>query len=148
MKKILMCAALAVAAVNTHAALFVNNNINCDISLDVYASEPGSGATCTHLVWFKLAANSSVAYNNTNAPQLVFNVWRDAALGPSVPLPISASGIWDAASLVQYPGGPEVGRAGACATAFSSTGTWSSCPTYTLTWTSLGGNNVLVEINP
>lgn len=144
-----MCAALAVASITANAGLFVNNNLNCDISLDVYASEPGSGASCTHLVWFKLAANTSVAYNNTNAPQLVLNVWRDAALGPLVPLPISANGIWDAASLVQYPGGPEVGRSGACAPGTFSSGYWTgTCPTYTLNWTSLGGNNVLIDINP
>ncbi len=146
MKKILMCAALAVATINANAALFVNNNLACDISLDVYASEPGSGATCTHYVWFKVPAGTSVAYNNT--AQLSGNVWRDAALGPLAPLTISTAGIWDAASLDHYPSGPEVGRAGACAPGISSSGTWASCPTYTLTWTSLGGNNVLVEVNP
>ncbi|PSK95168.1 hypothetical protein B0I18_1011333 [Taibaiella chishuiensis] len=142
-----MCAALAVAAFNAQAGLFVNNNLACDISLDVYASEPGA-PTCTHYVWFKVPAGNSVAYNNTGSLTAAGFVWRDAALGPLTPLPISNAGIWDAASLDHYPTTPEVGRPGACAPGIISTGTWASCPSYTLTWTALGGNNVLVEVNP
>ena len=146
MKKILMCAALAVATVHAHAALFVNNNTNCDVSLEVYANDANDPQVCAYFTWFKIPANTSQAHNNPSS--LNWSGWLKTANGLNTPVgPMLAGGTWDAASADRFPATPQVGRAGSCAPGTSLTVPTAGCG-YTITWTSLGGNNVLVEINP
>ncbi len=142
-----MCAALAVASLDADAALFVTNNTTCDLSLDVYASDANMAGHCSYYIWFKVPAGASQAYNNTGFFNTAGYIWRETSQGPSGYTTMLPDGKWDAASVAHYPATPQVGRAGSCALGTLGTGTVSSC-NYTVTWTSLGGNNVFVEINP
>ncbi|WP_146146671.1 hypothetical protein [Taibaiella chishuiensis] len=145
MKKILMCAALAVATVHAHAALFVNNNTNCDVSLEVYASDANDPQVCAYFTWFKVPSHSSQAYNNPAA--LNWAGWLKTANGLNTPVgPMLASGTWDAASANRFPAPPEVGRPGSCAPGTLLTVPAGSCG-YTISWINVGGGNVLVDIN-
>ncbi len=145
MKKILMFAVLLLATLSARAALFINNNTTCDRSLYIYASDANLPGPCSYYIWVKVPATSSLAYNNTGVLNAPGYVWRDATIGPSGYITMQTNGTWDAASIAPYPATAEVGRAGSCVpgTVASST---AGCP-YTITWTSLGGNNVLVDIN-
>lgn len=145
MKKIMMVALVLVATLSAHAALFINNNTACDRSLYIYASDANLPGPCSYYIWLKVPAGTSQAYNNTGALNAPGYVWRDASVGPAGYITMQANGSWDAASLTPYPATPEVGRAGSCAPGNMVTVT-AGCP-YILTWTSLGGGNVLVDIN-
>ncbi len=154
MKKLFALLCLSGAAVSTHAALFVTNNTSCIISVQVYAHDANLPASCSYYTWFKVNPASSDAYNNVTSLNGSGAGWRLTSVGPSgYTTMITAGSGWDAATFdVGTASSPSViiGNPGTCGTgtymAVSNPG--GSCPTQQLTWMNLGGNNVLLTIDP
>ncbi|PSK93247.1 hypothetical protein [Taibaiella chishuiensis] len=153
MKKLFAMLLLSGAAVSANAALFITNNTSCIIALEAYAHDANLPASCSYYTWFKINPNTSDAYNNVNSLNGGTG-WRYTSVGPSGYATMTTAGSgWDAATFhtsITGPTAPLVGNTGTCAT-----GTYSSlnqpgtsCPTLQMTWMNLGGNNVLLTIDP
>jgi hypothetical protein len=144
MKKLFTVLSLFVAGVSANAAVFINNNTGCDVSVQLAARDANLPSSCSYYAWVEIAAGTARAYNNVTD----LNPWTLNSIGfPNYATMTTTGAMWDAAWIFDAP--TFIGNPGTCAsgTSISYTPPGSSC-TYNATWTNLGGGNVLINIVP
>lgn len=151
MKKVLTLLGLAVAGFSANAAIFINNNTNCEAVLVLKAHDNNAPATCSYYSSrFPVAANTSVAFNNVTSLNTPGGPgWFSYVNGSSTM--IQAGSGFDAVT-VYYGnlfGGItfDIGTAGTCASSTSYTGSYPACSFTNAAWTNLGGGNILLDLN-
>ncbi|PSK92663.1 hypothetical protein B0I18_103240 [Taibaiella chishuiensis] len=137
---------LGAATFSAKAALFVNSNAGCRVTLVFYAHDAANTTTCSYYsTRLEVYPGNSFAYNNVtnmNSPGLGWYRW-----GFGAQTLVAANSGWDGVMIYSdYAPTTTIGAPGSCgaSTSFSSTGT--PCD-ISATWTALGGGNVLLEIN-
>lgn len=146
MKKLLASLMLGAAAFSADAALFVNNNSGCKVTLVLYAHDAANTTACSYYsTRLEVYPGSSAAYNNVtnmNSPGLGWHMW-----GVGAQTLVAANSGWDAV-LVYSEYGPTttIGTPGTCAASTSFAVAGTPC-NFAATWTSLGGGNILLEFN-
>ncbi|PSK94222.1 hypothetical protein [Taibaiella chishuiensis] len=152
MKSVLTFLALTVAGFSANAALFINNNTNCEAVLVLKAHDANNPGSCAYYsTRFPVAGNTSMAFNNvTNVNSPGGPGWYPTVGGGTATLVTAGSG-WDAVT-VYYGnlGGAitfNIGGAGTCTPVGSFTGSFPGCSFTNATWTPLGGGNILLDLN-
>ncbi|PSK89808.1 hypothetical protein [Taibaiella chishuiensis] len=144
MKKLLAALALVAGASSANAGLFITNNAGCDLGVQLTAHDVNHPAACSYYVFVEIPRNTARAYNNVTE---LNNGWQLNQTGIPNYANMTATGSgWDAAWVYSSP--YFIGNPGTCAaaTTLSYTDNWGC--TYNASWTNLGGNNVLLELNP
>ena len=150
MKSVLVFLLLAVATFSANAALFINNNTNCQAVLVLWAHDANIPSSCAYYsTRFTVPANTSMAFNNvTNVNYPGGPGWYQAVGGSGGATMIAAGSGWDAVT-VYYGGGLtfNIGGAGTCTPVSSFSGSYPGCSFTNATWMPIGGGNVLLDLN-
>lgn len=146
MKKLIIIIFLAmVAASKGNAALFVSNNTNCRVIVEIYAHDLNHGTCGLHSTRLVLEAYETASYNNVATINTTLG-WLNGQTATT------AGGTavwgWDGAYFNGTSGGG-VGNAGTCFSTTTLTVPNTCLPVANVTadWTVLG-SNTLLEFNP
>lgn len=138
---------LVTAASQAKAALYINNNTNCDLTMELYAHDFNHSTCGLQSNWFVMPGNSSIAYNNVTTLNTTAPFWIN---GPAVLTGGTAAWGWDATKFYfTVSGGSGVigSGAGSC---ISNTSTVmpGACngANVTVTWNTFSGNTI-IDIN-
>jgi hypothetical protein len=148
MKKLILAAALLIIGAQAKAALFINNNTSCTFNITMFAFDPthapcyGLQSNVITLGPISSASYATVATLNTAAP-----LWYGGAMASTAGGP----GTWGwTAGKFFFSGsggsGASVGIA-SCGLPGSATIPNPCGGSVTVTWTPLGGGNILIEAN-
>lgn len=144
MKKLFAALALVASASTANAGLFITNNTGCDVGLQIAAHDVTLPGACSYYVWVEIPSGTARAYNNVAE---LNNGWTLNQTGAPNYANITTTGAgWDAAWIFSAPN--FMGNPGSCAagTAVSFTDPFGC--TFNATWMNLGGDNILITINP
>jgi hypothetical protein len=141
--KLFIAVLLVAAATQAKAALFINNNTNCDLKMELYAHDLNHGICGLQSNWFLMGANSSVAYNNVATINTTSPFWVN---GPAVLTGGTSVWGWDATkfyfTVTSFSG--VVGASGSCIPSGTTTIPGACAGTnVTVTWTTLGSNTII-----
>ncbi|WP_118976603.1 hypothetical protein [Taibaiella koreensis] len=136
---------LMAAAPQAKAALFINNNTGCDITMELYAHDFNHGTCVLHSGWFVVPAYNSVAYNNVTTLNSGTPSWLN---GPAVLTGGTTVWGWDATKFYfgLAGGSGVVGAAGSCIPNASTVIPNTCGSSVTVTWGPFGSNTV-IDIN-
>ncbi|WP_118953223.1 hypothetical protein [Taibaiella helva] len=144
--KLLAGALLVTASSQARAALFITNNTDCDLTIELYAHDFNHATCMLHSNWFVVPANNSIAFNNVTTLNTGTPSWIN---GPAVLTGGTTAWGWDASKFyftVSSISGV-IGNTGSCVSNMSTTMP-GGCNgnNVTVIWTNPGGNSV-IDIN-
>ncbi len=144
MKKLFVALALLAGAATANAGLFITNNTSCDLAVQLAAHDANHPAACSYYTFVEITRGTARAFNNVTE---LNGGWSLTPTGiPNLSNMVTTGSGWDAGWVYSSP--YFIGNPGTCATATTLTYTDNWGCTYNAVWTSLGGNNVLIELNP
>lgn len=145
--KVFAALLLIAASSQARAALFINNNTGCDLTMELYAHDFNHPTCVLHSNWFVIAANSSLAYNNVTTLNTAPPFWIN---GPAVLTGGTAAWGWDATkfyfSAAAGGGSGVIGATGSCVPNTSTIIPGACGSNVTVTWTPMGSNTI-IDIN-
>lgn len=147
MKKLLIFIFLAViSAFKGNAALFISNNTDCRVVVEIYAHDLNHGICGLHSKRLVLEPGVAAAYNNVASINTSLG-WLNGQTA------VTTGGTsvwgWDGA-VFNGAGGGGVGGPGSCFGTSSLTMPNTCLPVanVTATWDDIGAGNILLEFNP
>lgn len=146
MKKLFFLLFLAMAAAfKSNATLFVSNNTNCRVVVEIFAHDQNHGVCGLHSMRLVLEPTEIASYNNVAAINTTLG-WLNGQTATTT----GGTSVWgwDGAIFNGASGGG-IGGVGSCFSTDNMTVLDTCIPTanVTATWTVIG-SNVLLEFNP
>jgi len=147
MKKLILAASLLALGAQAKAALFLNNNTNCTVIVQVYAHDLNHGICGLESGRLQVDPGTSAAFNNVATINTTNPFWINGQTATTSGG--TAVWGWDAATVVSLGGTmwAEIGNPGSCFPTASVT-TPNACGTNNVTadWTVMG-SNTFIDIN-
>lgn len=133
---------LAAASTQAKAALFINNNTGCDMTMELYAHDLNHATCVLHSGWFVVTGNNSAAFNNVTTLNSGTPSWLN---GPAVLTGGTTVWGWDATKfyLTLAGGSGVIGATGSCIPNTSTTIPGACGSSVTVTWSSFGSNTII-----
>lgn len=144
MKTLLMAVLLLLPFTGARAALFINNNTNCPVVVEIYAHDLNHSTCVLHSGRIYMAANTAISFNNVAS--------LNTAPGWQGQIAVTTGGTavwgWDGAAF-NGAGGGLIGNTSACFTTDNMTVPNGCIPVanVTATWTVIGPGTAILEFN-
>ena len=144
MKKLFVAWALFAGATTANAGLFITNNTSCDLAVQLAAHDANHAAPCSYYTFVEITRGTARAFNNVTE---LNGGWSLTPTGiPNLANMVITGSGWDAGWVYSSPN--FIGNPGTCASGTTLTYTDAFGCSYTATWANLGGNNILITLNP